>query len=115
MAKTKKTTKGKRYSTAEKQEVLDYVASVDSDKGRGGVAAAARKFGITPLTITAWKKRFGTDASSPSPAVSKGASRGATAQSRTLHRLAAILDELESHKTKIATLEKEYAKLKKKV
>lgn len=117
MAKTKKTTKGKRYSTAEKQEVLDYVASVDSDKGRGGVAAAARQFGITPLTITAWKKRFGTDASAPttSAGAGKAASRGATAQSRLLHRLGEILDELESHKSKIANLEKEYAKLKKKV
>ena len=123
MAKTKKTTtKGKRYTTAEKQEVLDYVASVDSDKGRGGVAAAARKFGITPLTVTAWKKRFGTDASSaPARASNKetsasvSAARGATSQSRALHRLGEILDSIAAHKAKIETLEKEYAKLKKKV
>jgi len=121
MAKTKKTTtKGKRYTTAEKQEVLDYVASVDAEKGRGGVAAAARQFGITPLTVTAWKKRFGTDASSaPARASSKEASvtasRGATTQSRALHRLGEILDAIEAHKAKIVTLEKEYAKLKKKV
>lgn len=117
MAKTKKTTKGKRYSTAEKQEVLDYVASVDSEKGRGGVAAAARHFDITPLTITAWKKRFGTDASAPLEATGAKAatSRGATAQSRALHRLGEILDNLEFHKAQIVALEKEYAKLKKKV
>ena len=41
MAK-KKTTKGKRYTAEEKQEVIDYVISVDGENGRGGVAAAAR-------------------------------------------------------------------------
>ncbi|GHC66492.1 transposase [Roseibacillus persicicus] len=111
MAK-KKTTKGKRYTAEEKQEVIDYVASVDAEKGRGGVAAAARKFGITPLTITAWKKRAG---GSSAPSAAKGGSRGATAQSRVLHRLGEILDEIEAGKAKIAALEKEYAKLKKKV
>lgn len=114
MAK-KKTTKGKRYTAEQKQEVVDYVASVDAEKGRGGVAAAARKFGITPLTITAWKKRAGGGSAASSSATSKGGSRGATAQSRVLHRLAEILDEIEGGKAKIAALEKEYAKLKKKV
>lgn len=111
MAK-KKTTKGKRYTAEEKQEVVDFVSSVDSDKGRGGVAAAARKFGITPLTITAWKKR----AEGGSPASSaKGGKRGATAQSRVLHRLAEILDQVATKEAEVAALNKEYAKLKKKV
>ncbi|MBK1834797.1 helix-turn-helix domain-containing protein [Roseibacillus ishigakijimensis] len=113
-----KATKGKRYTAAEKQEVLDYVAAVDADKGRGGVAAAARHFGITPLTITAWKKRAAAGGAPGIPAAAtptKGGSKGATAQSRTLHRLAEILDEIEGAKAKIASLEKEYAKLKKKV
>ena len=76
MAK-KKTTKGKRYTPEEKQEVLDYVDSVDSEKGRGGVAAAQRKFGITALTITNWKKKASGGVSTPSK--KGGASRGATA------------------------------------
>ncbi|MGJ8723453.1 MAG: hypothetical protein ACSHYB_02760 [Roseibacillus sp.] len=111
MAK-KKTTKGKRYTAEEKQEVIDYVISVDGDNGRGGVAAAARKFGITPLTITAWKKRAGGTA--PASAA-KGAKRGATAQSRVLHRLAEILDHVATKEAEIDALNKEYAKLKKKV
>lgn len=111
MAK-KKTTRGKRYTAAEKKEVTDYVASVDSENGRGGVAAAARKFGITPLTITAWKKR--ADGSAPASA-SKGGKRGATAQSRVLHRLAEILDEIATKENQVAALKAEYAKLKKKV
>lgn len=113
MAK-KKTTKGKRYSDAEKQEVLDYVASVDAEKGRGGVAAAQRKFGITTLTITNWKKKA-DGGSSAKVTRSSGATRGATAQSRVLHRLAEILDEVATKNAEIDALNKEYAKLKKKV
>ena len=111
MAK-KKTTKGKRYTAEEKQEVMDYVASVDGDNGRGGVAAAARKFGITPLTITAWKKRANGGATATA---SKAANRGATAQSRVLHRLGEILDQVATKEAEIESLNKEYAKLKKKV
>ena len=111
MAK-KKTTKGKRYTAEEKKEVMDYVASVDGDNGRGGVAAAARKYGITPLTVTAWKKRAAGD--SPSSGTN-GAKRGATAQSRVLHRLGEILDQVAIKETEIDFLNKEYAKLKKKV
>ncbi len=112
MAK-KKMTKGKRYTTEEKQEVLDFVASVDSEKGRGGVAAAQRKFGITALTITNWKNK--AEGGSPSGASKSSASRGATAQSRVLHRLGEILDLVATKEAEIAALNKEYAKLKKKV
>ena len=106
----KKQTKGKRYSQAEKQKVLDYVAKVDGDKGRGGVAAAAREFGITPLTITAWKKKSGGSTVSSAKVV-----KGASAQSQVLHRLAQILDAIDAKKAEVAALEKEYAKLKKKI
>lgn len=46
--------KGKRYTLAEKQAVLEHVEAVNAQKGRGGIAAAARAFGITPLTISNW-------------------------------------------------------------
>ncbi len=108
----KKQTKGKRYSADEKQKVLDYVEKIDSEKGRGGVAAAAREFGITPLTITAWKKKGGSSTSSAS--VSKAA-KGSSSQSRVLHRLAQILDAIDAKKAEVTALEKEYAKLKKKI
>ena len=118
MAK-KKTTKGKRYTAEEKQEVLDFVASVDSEKGRGGVAAAQRKFGITALTITNWKKKSEGTGSTSSVSSAKGkkgtASRGTTAQSRVLHRLGEILDTVAQKEAEIADLKNQYAKLKKKV
>ena len=116
MAK-KKTTKGKRYTQAEKKEVLDFVASVDSEKGRGGVAAAQRKFGITALTITNWKKKFGGSAApaAAASATKSSAQRGSTSQSRVLHRLGEILDLVATKEAEIAGLKNEYAKLKKKI
>jgi hypothetical protein len=55
MAAKKATKKGKRYSDSEKAEILNFVAQ----QGRGGATAAAKKFGISPLTLTNWKKALG--------------------------------------------------------
>jgi transposase-like protein len=52
MAAKKATTKGKRYSESERAEILKFV----DQQGRGGASAAAKKFGVSPLTISTWKK-----------------------------------------------------------
>jgi len=62
-SKTKNTNKGKRYSPAEKKNILAYVEEVNKAKGRGGQKAAAEKFGVSQLTISAWKKASGAPAS----------------------------------------------------
>jgi hypothetical protein len=51
-AKKAVTKKGKRYSDAEKAEILGFIAK----QGRGGATLAAKKYGISPLTLTNWKK-----------------------------------------------------------
>ena len=53
---------GKRYSTAEKQEVVDFVNAYNSSNGRGGQSAAARKYNISILTVSAWLKKSGVKA-----------------------------------------------------
>ena len=50
---------GVRYSDAQKKEVVDFVAQYNSANGRGGQSAAAAKFKVTPLTISAWIKKLG--------------------------------------------------------
>lgn len=55
MAAKKKATKGKRYTDTEKTEILQFVES----HGRGGGTAAAKKFGVSQLTISSWKKKAG--------------------------------------------------------
>lgn len=54
-AKKAATKKGKRYSDAEKAEILNFIAQ----QGRGGASRAARKYGISPLTLTNWKRASG--------------------------------------------------------
>lgn len=51
--------KGKRYTPAEKQEVVDYVNQVNAQNGRGGQSSAAKKFGVSVLTVSAWLKAAG--------------------------------------------------------
>ena len=53
---------GIRYSDAQKKEVVDFVIEYNSANGRGGQSAAAKKFKITPLTISAWIKASGSTA-----------------------------------------------------
>lgn len=48
--------KGKRYSDSEKAEILAYVEA----QGRGGASAAAKKFNVSPLTISSWRRQAGT-------------------------------------------------------
>ena len=51
--------KGKRYTNKEKAQVLSFVEKTNAEKGRGGITAASKKFGITPLTISNWMKKTG--------------------------------------------------------
>ncbi len=55
MAAKKPSLKGKRYTDAEKAEILNFIESY----GRGGASAAAKKFGVSPLTISSWRKSTG--------------------------------------------------------
>ncbi len=65
-------TKGKRYSQEEKQEVVDYVHSYNAEhNGRGGVANAAKHFNITAMTIKTWVDKDTRPVIAPL-AVSKG-------------------------------------------
>jgi transposase-like protein len=51
--------KGKRYTAAEKVEVLNWVNDYNVTHGRGGVANASKKFEITQLTIHNWVRQGG--------------------------------------------------------
>jgi len=56
---------GKRYTDAEKKDVVDFVVAVNTSKGRGGLSAATQKFGISPLSISSWLKKSGVKAAKP--------------------------------------------------
>ena len=48
-----------RYTDAQKKEILDFINQYNSTNGRGGQSAAAKKFGVTPITLSAWTKASG--------------------------------------------------------
>ncbi len=67
--KAAKSGKG-RATPEEKQVVANFVANYNTENGRGGVSHAAKKFGVTPLTVIAWCKVSGV-ASSPKKGAAK--------------------------------------------
>jgi transposase-like protein len=56
MASKKASTKGKRYTAEEKQQIVDFVNQHNAANGRGGATAASKKFGASQLSIAAWVK-----------------------------------------------------------
>ncbi len=47
---------GIRYTGEQKKEIVRFVADYNAAKGRGGQNAAAKKFKVSPLTISSWLK-----------------------------------------------------------
>ncbi|MFC4992963.1 hypothetical protein [Rubritalea tangerina] len=96
--------RGKRYTNAEKAEILTFVDKHNAEKGRGGAAAASRQFKVSQLTIGNWLKEAG----SPSPR-RKAKSGDIT---KTLKRLGEIHKKMAKVEEELSTLRKEYAVLK---
>lgn len=46
---------GKRYTEAQKKRVLDFISS----QGRGGIAAAQKKFGVSYIAVRRWMQGKG--------------------------------------------------------
>lgn len=98
--------KAKRYSDAQRKEILDFIES----KGWGGQKAAVKKFKVTPATISAWKKKAGGE----------GAGNGRSAQGgskelKAVQELVLILTEMEATEAKLTVLKKRYQQLKSKL
>lgn len=99
--------KGKRYSDREKAQVLSFVEKVNAEKGRGGITAAAKKYGITPLTISNWIKKAGAPHSRPP--------RDSADFAANLRRLAEIHEAISQKEGELQALQREYSALKKKL
>jgi hypothetical protein len=79
--------RGKRYTLQEKAEVLAFVDRYNAEHGRGGQTAATKKFQLSPLSISSWRKqalRTGTIASYRSSSSTLPTGR-ALAQMQELH------------------------------
>ena len=98
----------KRYTDEEKSKILRFVNKVNKEKGRGGVSAAVREFGISPITVNGWlrsQKDLG-----PTLPLPKNASAVEVFQ-----RLADLHSSIEVKKEELSQMEKEYGELKRKI
>jgi len=93
--------KGRRYTTKEKAEIIAFVDKVNAEKGRGGQMAATKKFKLSPLTIASWI-RSGITANGEPPAASNYAGGP----------IGKKLAELQSLHAQIVKAEKELAKMR---
>lgn len=57
---TKKVIRGKRYSAEEKSKIVAFVNEHNAKNKRGGQLTAAKKFGISQITIASWLKKSGS-------------------------------------------------------
>lgn len=48
-----------RYDQKKKDEVVAFILDYNKANGRGGQTVAAKKYGISPITIGAWLKKAG--------------------------------------------------------
>ena len=97
--------KAKRYSEAEKKEILDFIEK----QGRGGQSKAVEKYGVTAATIASWRKKAGA-----SP-VTSGKGGGESSALKAVEDLARILKEIAATEEKLGKLKKDYKKAKSKI
>lgn len=87
--------RGKRYTAEEKSKIIAFVESHNAANGRGGQSAAAKKFGVSQLTVSGWLKGTGGSAKSGAKA-GKGSMQNKLA---TLLTLGQDIDKLDKELT----------------
>lgn len=103
MAKAKK--KAKRYTAAEKKEILDYI----ENEGRGGQTKAVAKYGVTAATIASWKRKAG---GSPVAPIKTG---GGSKELLAVEELASLLKEIATTEAHLEDLKVSYQRAKAKL
>jgi transposase-like protein len=91
--------KGVRYSDSKKAEVVQFVQGHNQANGRGGQAAAVKKYGVSALTISKWSKKDGkgpqkAPAASKKKALPTKSASSANSTGAKLVRMLAIQQEL---------------------
>jgi transposase-like protein len=89
-AKAGKSGKGVRYTTEQKQEVVDFVAAYNEANGRGGQSQAAKRYNLSVLTVSAWLKALGGKKKGPKAAKPVAAKAVKAAKAGKLSELEAL-------------------------
>jgi len=128
--------KGKRYTPAEKKEIVDFILEYNAKNGRGGQMRAFEKWGVSQITIASWLKKAGSKpaaTSTTAPAAKKVAKKSAKKGARKsspkgspasaalakggslqakLSKLLELDKSIASTEASLAAMKKEFAALK---
>ena len=128
-----------RYDQKKKDEVVAYVKQFNETKGRGGQSAAVKKWDLNPITVRSWLEKAGVEtpgrggkkkrksgrpakvAAAPKAAkATKGVKRGRVAKTARVEAnvsegVAGTLQRMMAIQGEMASLEREFAKLKAKL
>lgn len=114
---TKKVVRGKRYSTEEKNNIIAFVNEHNAKNKRGGQLTAAKKFGISQITIASWLKKSGSKAAAKAPKATKSAKATKKAAAKSKGRTkgktkaAPAAGSIQKKLSSLLTLGNEIAKL----
>lgn len=100
--------RGARYSLQQKQNVVDYVHEYNAKNGRGGQSQAAKKFGVSVLTVASWLR-------SPKLSVSPKAGKASKVSAGINPKLASLIevsDELRKVEAEATKLRAKYDELR---
>ncbi len=111
MASKKASTKGKRYTAEEKQQIVDFVNEHNAANGRGGATAASKKFGASQLSIASWAKSGGSQVVIKAPKRGKRAA-AAAGRSGVLAELSKLDGVIAAKRKELDALEAQFQKLK---
>lgn len=103
--KDAKSKTAKRYTEEEKREIVDFVRQYNLENRRGGVSAAVKKFGVSPITVNSWFHKVRQGAASfslPDKA----------SPVEIYQRLAELHQSIEEKDQELSTMKAEYDKLK---
>lgn len=112
-----------RYDQKTKDEVVAFVQKYNEQKGRGGQSAAVAKWDLNPITVKSWLEKAGVETPGRGGRKKRKAGRGSkvasvaqeakeTGKSRAGDKVSGTLQRLLAIQNEIATLEREFEKLK---
>ena len=104
--------KRRRRTAEERAEILEYVEAFNAKHGRGGQAAAAKKYHLSAITVGAWMRKSGAGAAKKRGPLAAPRDRRMARRASPMESFAAALGRLaEIHQEMVAT-ESELNKLR---
>jgi transposase-like protein len=104
--------RGVRYSSQQKAEVVNFVKEYNAANGRGGQSQAAKKYGLSVLTVSAWLKSAGVKGGRTKTANAGKASAVPAGLNGKIASLIEVSDQLRKAESETARLRAKYDALR---